>query len=496
MATEEPLSTTNEQTTQIRINRGATIMAMDGALGTVHQIIMDQRTGELQALVIATGGTEYLELPATHVLRATGSDVYLDVSQADLRQQPELAKPYNPNQYVPVRENPFLPPSEATRGAQFSERPVVTNIERDAVGVVVPKPATPAEDIVTSMTTPEAERYVTEPRPVPAAPPVSSEQTGELTVADTHVREGESSPPDEPTVPLSNDIVNERTGSVASALDAEAAPATPEATSATPEPSFAGEDVRGDVASFADISDIADVTDVASIADITDMTDVADVGGVGTSESVSVFAEEALSGVENATEFTGIEMDFPRTEEEEAVSMEGSIPPVNPVNPGVTSETIQHNQDTIPEVLNESQESHTHTAPPGVGLREWDRQRLTSLSSEETGNRLTWAPAVALGALIVGVAAWSAMRAIRRGRRKAAKAAKTARANVRGSMRDAGKSAVELAQTMRASALEMAASPREAATDALSNFADIPARYRWFRRGVRVGARAPRLRGR
>ena len=227
MATEEPLSTTNGQTTQIRISRGATVMATDGALGTVHQIIMDQRTGELQALVIATGGTEYLELPATHVLRATGSDVYLDVSLADLRQHPELAKPYNPNQYVPVRENPFLPPSEATRGAQFSERPVVTNIERDAVGVVVPKPSTPAEDIVTSMTTPEAERYVTEPRPEPAAPPASSGQAGEPTVADTHIPEGDNALADEPTVPLTNHLVNERTGSAAPALDAEAAPATP-----------------------------------------------------------------------------------------------------------------------------------------------------------------------------------------------------------------------------------------------------------------------------
>ncbi|HEU5349646.1 MAG TPA: PRC-barrel domain-containing protein, partial [Ktedonobacterales bacterium] len=125
MATEEPVPTTRGQTILMHLRRGATVMTTDGALGTLHQIIMDEHTGELQALVISTGGVEYLEVPATHVLRATDSDVYLDVSQTDLRLHPELVKPYNPDQYTPVRENPLLAPSEASRGAQFRERPVV-----------------------------------------------------------------------------------------------------------------------------------------------------------------------------------------------------------------------------------------------------------------------------------------------------------------------------------------------------------------------------------
>ncbi|HEX5441337.1 MAG TPA: hypothetical protein VFW76_10660, partial [Ktedonobacterales bacterium] len=84
MANEEPALPTPGHTRQIRISRGATVMATDGPIGAVHQIIMDQHTGELQALVIATGDTRQLELAASHVVRSDGATVYLDISQADL----------------------------------------------------------------------------------------------------------------------------------------------------------------------------------------------------------------------------------------------------------------------------------------------------------------------------------------------------------------------------------------------------------------------------
>jgi hypothetical protein len=177
-------------------------------------------------------------------------------------------------------------------------------------------------------------------------------------------------------------------------------------------------------------------------------------------------------------------------EEEEAIAMASSIPPINPVNPGVTSDMIHDDENKVAGVLDESQHGYTHPAPPEAGQQGWG---LMSSSSEGGRSQLSWVPAVALGALIVGISAWTTVRAIRRGRRNAVKAARKARANVRDSMRDAGKSAVTLAQTMRASAQEMAANPRDTATDAFSNFSDIPARYRWFRRGMRVGAQTARF---
>lgn len=177
--------------------------------------------------------------------------------------------------------------------------------------------------------------------------------------------------------------------------------------------------------------------------------------------------------------------------------MEGSVSPINPAQPGVASETI-HDENEIAEVLDESQRAYTRTATHPATPEMTQRQPTTApgartpLSTE--GGRLSWLPGVALAALIVGIAAWSVSRSIRRGRKRAAKAAKAARASVRSSVSDARKSAATLAQTMRASAKEAAARQRDTATDTFSNLsADVQARYRWFRRGMRVGAQTARF---
>ena len=176
--------------------------------------------------------------------------------------------------------------------------------------------------------------------------------------------------------------------------------------------------------------------------------------------------------------------------------MEGSVSPTNPAQPGVTSETI-HDENQIAEVLDESQHAYTrtaiHPAPPEMTQRQPSASPSARTPPPTEGGRLSWLPGVALATLIVGLAAWTVSRSIRRGRKRAAKAARAARASVRSSVSDARKSAVTLAQTMRASAKEVAANPRDTATDAFSNLADVQARYRWFRRGIRVGAQTARF---
>lgn len=174
--------------------------------------------------------------------------------------------------------------------------------------------------------------------------------------------------------------------------------------------------------------------------------------------------------------------------------MEGSVSPTNPAQPGVTSETI-HDENQIAELLDESQHAYTRTAthPASPEMSQPAYSPATRTPPPTEGGRLSWLPGVALAALIVGIAAWSVSRSIRRGRKRAAKAAKAARASVRSSVSDARKSAVTLAQTMRASAKEVAANPRDTATDALSNLSDVQARYRWFRRGIRIGAQTARF---
>ena len=543
MASEEPSLTApgapgpRGQTSEIRIGRGAIAMGTDDALGRVQQIIMDQRTGELQALVIATDDAHQLELPATHVLRATGSTVYLDVSMADLREHPEMATPYNPNQYIPVRENPFLPASEASRGARFSERPVVTNIEHDAVGVVVPQPSTPAADMAASMMTPEAERYITEPAPIPApapaAEPAPSTMSSAEETAHTEIREPENSPDvatdaTEPEAPGHGHgpfppSTLTPTAPLIERPD-EAAPAMPGSIKEVPAAGETPEGVITDTATDASASparlDIAPGEDeIPTATAIPIVTSVAgpvtppEISSSTDSYETASLAEEsdenkAQTGLNIAANAGGAELDeasdvgtddFPEDVKEDWF-MEGSVPPVKPVNPGVMSDTIHDDHNTIADTLDESRQSYAWS-PPEVSRRGWGRRGLMSSSGEYGAGRLSWIPAAALGALFVGIAVWSTLRAIRRGRRKAAEAARSARysaeslrASVRDSMRDAGKSAVDLAQTMRASAQEMAANPRDSATDALSRFSDIPARYRWFRRGIRVGARTARMR--
>ena len=551
MTSEEPSLTTSGtpgprgQISEIRIGRGAIAMGSDGALGRVQQIIMDQRTGELQALVIATDDTHLLELPASHVLRATGDTVYVDVSMADLRDNPEMAAPYNPDRYIPVRENPFLAPSEASRGARFSERPVVTNIEHDAVGVVVPQPSTPAADVVASMTTPEAERYVTEPGPAPDAEPAPDTTTSAEEAVHSEIREPEdtsatpsgadiSEPgadkPDKPELPPSEEPSHGHgpfppskltpTAPLIERTDDEAAPA--KTVPAEEEPATGEPPADFTVESAADLSAGSmrthmlvgedEIPTATAIPIVTSVTGSVMPSATDTYATASLSddskANTAQTGLDIAADAEGAER-YSRpdavtedvTEDvEEDRFMEGSVPPVNPVNPGVMSDTIHDDHNTIADALDESRQSYAWS-PPEVSRRGWGRRGLASSSSEYGNNQLSWAPAAALGALIVGIAVWSTLRAIRRGRRKAAEAARNARysaeslrASVRDSMRDAGKSAVGLAQTMRASAQEVAANPRESATDALSKFSDIPARYRWFRRGIRVGARSARMR--
>jgi len=207
------------------------------------------------------------------------------------------------------------------------------------------------------------------------------------------------------------------------------------------------------------------------------------------------------SGLESATNHASAES--PSQAEEEATTMEGSVSPTSSAQPGVTSETI-HDENQIAEVLDESQHAYTRSAPhpasPEMSQRTSASKRQGAVAPVHAspppteGGRLSWLPGVALAALIVGLAAWTASRSIRRGRKRAAKAARAARASVRSSVSDARKSAVTLAQTMRANAKEAAARQRDTATDTFSNLsADVQARYRWFRRGIRVGAQTARF---
>ncbi|MGH2517669.1 MAG: hypothetical protein ACRDHP_18625 [Ktedonobacterales bacterium] len=138
-------------------------MSTDGLIGIVEQIVIDRTSGQLLSLVIRgeETNTEF-EMPASHVRRATGNHVYLDVSRAELMNHPEITAPYDPEQYVPVYQGDAMPHGVASRVAAEQETPVITDVEENAAELVAPEmastpppePATRTDERVATTTTP------------------------------------------------------------------------------------------------------------------------------------------------------------------------------------------------------------------------------------------------------------------------------------------------------------------------------------------------------
>ena len=144
MATQQGPTPDDTGLVQFQIHRGAQAEASDGLVGTVEQIVVDRNTGELRALVIrsADGRSEF-ELPARYVRQSTGDHVYLDLSTEQIANDPRLARPYDPNQYMPVYEGQMEPAPAATEAVHETGRPIVTDVETDSAQVVAP--VTPEE---------------------------------------------------------------------------------------------------------------------------------------------------------------------------------------------------------------------------------------------------------------------------------------------------------------------------------------------------------------
>ena len=108
---ENPNGTGMDPVVLFNIAPGALAVGTDGLLGTIAQIVVDRATGGLDALILRRGdtGTE-VELPATHITRSTGDQVFLDIGFQDFTSHPHLAIPYDPSRYVPVEPGPAKPP--------------------------------------------------------------------------------------------------------------------------------------------------------------------------------------------------------------------------------------------------------------------------------------------------------------------------------------------------------------------------------------------------
>ena len=136
MDTEHAQDLANYGIQQFRIERGAQVLGPDGALGAVEQIVVDRDTGTVQSLVVRNEAGKIFELPADRIERASGDEVHLSIGRADLASQPELARPYTPEQYVPVDQGAIVPPSQVAW--MEPDAPVLTDMEPDAVEIAAP----------------------------------------------------------------------------------------------------------------------------------------------------------------------------------------------------------------------------------------------------------------------------------------------------------------------------------------------------------------------
>lgn len=137
-----------------RIERGAEVIGPDGSLGTVEQIVVDGASGELQSLVVRGEGGMFMELPAARIDSATGEQVYLSIGRADLAAHPELARPFKPDQYIPVDQGAVVPPGEVVN--RDPDVPLLTEMEEDAIEIAAPASDLEEEDAELSGTSADA----------------------------------------------------------------------------------------------------------------------------------------------------------------------------------------------------------------------------------------------------------------------------------------------------------------------------------------------------
>lgn len=140
---------------QLRIERGAVAEAIDGPVGTIEQIIVDRASGQVSALVIRGSDTDTeFELPTRYIdaAHSTGEHIRLQLSRRELADNPEMTRPYNPSQYSPVYQGEAVPPAAANRVAAEFQQPVVTDVEEDAAGLLVSEkgPASPSDAMTTA----------------------------------------------------------------------------------------------------------------------------------------------------------------------------------------------------------------------------------------------------------------------------------------------------------------------------------------------------------
>lgn len=153
MALENSPSPTEMPIVQFRIERGDTVVGTDGVLGQVEQIVVERENRQLRSLIMrGTDSENKVELPANHIVRTLEHQVELNIGRNDLQAHPDLAAPYDPNQFVPIFEGPQKAENVAGEVSAESGEPVVTEVEPNAAELISARPEIAPEGEMETMT--------------------------------------------------------------------------------------------------------------------------------------------------------------------------------------------------------------------------------------------------------------------------------------------------------------------------------------------------------
>lgn len=141
--------------TQVEIGQDATVYCTDGPIGTVRQVVVDERHGDLTDLVVECEDGEWLVVPVTMVTHADGRTVALKLSHTMLRGMERSISRYQPAAYHPyVEQSPCANRDERTLPTMATEPLATTEGEaRGETLVAGDAPSVPAAPLPATIDT-------------------------------------------------------------------------------------------------------------------------------------------------------------------------------------------------------------------------------------------------------------------------------------------------------------------------------------------------------
>ena len=119
----------------LQLGRGARIYATDGPAATLRQVVADDATGEIVALVVTANGADHSVLmPLEPVHRSAGGALFLGMTRAQFARSAALAPRYVPGAFEAVAPKRLL----AAAGAAGDPVRRIASASADEVTLVTP----------------------------------------------------------------------------------------------------------------------------------------------------------------------------------------------------------------------------------------------------------------------------------------------------------------------------------------------------------------------